>query len=124
MQTFILYSKIAKTSFCNGLITVTCLTLQVCITRCALTQVAVDLINTGTAVLTGGTGTLVYVCRMNKDLLLKPLSFECDVYLTFFNSVQQMLYFSLYRWESKLNLHMYHEFIHSLTCKPTNVMPV
>ena len=41
--------------------TLTCDALQVCITRCTLTQVAVDLIYTGTAVLTGTTGTLVYV---------------------------------------------------------------
>ena len=39
----------------------TSLTLQVCITRCTLTQVAVDLIYTGTTVLTGCTGTLVYI---------------------------------------------------------------
>ena len=39
----------------------TCLTLQVCITRWALTLVAVDLIYTGTAVLTGATGTLIYI---------------------------------------------------------------
>ena len=37
------------------------LTLQVCITRCTLTQVAVDLIYTGTAVLTGVTDTLIYI---------------------------------------------------------------
>ena len=41
--------------------TLTCLTVQVCITRCTLTQVAVDLIYTGTTVLTGTTGTLVNV---------------------------------------------------------------
>ena len=41
----------------------TCLTLQVCITRCTLTQIAFDLIYTGTAVLTGGTDTLVYVLK-------------------------------------------------------------
>ena len=39
----------------------TCLTLQVCITGCTLTQVTVDLIYTGTAVLAGCTGTLVYI---------------------------------------------------------------
>ena len=41
--------------------TLTCLTLLVCVTRYTLTLVAVDLIYTGTAVLTGATGTFVYV---------------------------------------------------------------
>ena len=36
--------------------------LRVCITRSTVTQVAVDPIYTGTTVLTGGTGTLIYVC--------------------------------------------------------------
>ena len=33
--------------------------------QCTLTHVAVDLIYTGTAVLTGCTGTFVYVCQIS-----------------------------------------------------------
>ena len=57
------YSTYLWTPFVKNLTRLTCLTLQVCITRCTLTQVAVDLVYTGTAVLTGGTGTLVNVCK-------------------------------------------------------------
>ena len=39
----------------------TCFTMQTAEARCTLAQVTIDLIYTGTAVLTGVTGTLVYV---------------------------------------------------------------
>ena len=45
-----------------------CLTLQVCITRWTLTQIAVDLIYVGTAVLTGCTNTSIYVCKTRVHL--------------------------------------------------------
>ena len=46
----------------------TCLTLRVCISSCTLTQVAVDLICTGSIVLTGGTGTFVYVFNEKQNI--------------------------------------------------------
>ena len=52
----------------------TCLTLQVCITRCTLTQVVVNLIYTGTAVLTGITGTLVNIFKKDYSKCICEIS--------------------------------------------------
>ena len=42
------------------------MTLQVCISRCTLTQIAVDLVYTGTAVLTGGASAFVDIFKKGR----------------------------------------------------------
>ena len=68
--------------YCNC--NLTCLTMKAWITRCTVTQVAVDVICTGTTVLTGCTDTLGYIYGERNKTASRPPHRQCLLHLTLF----------------------------------------
>ena len=90
--------------------------MEAWITRCTLTQVAVDVICTGTTVLTGCTDTLVYICGERKKTSSRPPHRQELLHLTLFALLVRL-------WQSQFTgLHRI-TFILSLGTKKLCVLP-